>query len=224
MGRKRLTATLDQLATVPADQPRVLIATGRFLGEGFDDPRLDTLFLTMPVSWRGTIAQYAGRLHRLHADKKVVQIYDYADLEIPMLSRMFDRRCHGYETIGYTILLPASALPGWPAAVPLPVSPQWKTDYASSVRRLIRDGVDAPLAQLFVHATRPPSADAEGSARARSASEAFFTGGLKPTRSLQGSSSSMPGFPFPSTITAPWKSISSAPPPASSSNSMASNI
>ena len=174
MGRKLLTAALDQLAAVPTDQPRVLIATGRFLGEGFDDPRLDTLFLTMPVSWRGTIAQYAGRLHRLHDGKKVVQIYDYADLEVPMLSRMFDRRCQGYDAIGYTILLPASALPGWPAAVPLPVSPQWKADYAASVRRLIRDGVDSPLAQLFVHATRPPLSDAEGSARARSASEAFL--------------------------------------------------
>ena len=128
----------------------------------------------MPVSWRGTIAQYAGRLHRLHDGKKLVQVYDYADLNVPMLSRMFDRRCQGYEAIGYTILLPASALPGWPAAVPLPVSPQWKADYAASVRRLIRDGVDSPLAQLFVHATRPPAADAEGSARARSASEAFL--------------------------------------------------
>jgi superfamily II DNA or RNA helicase/very-short-patch-repair endonuclease len=174
MGRKLLTAALNQLAAIPAYQPRVLIATGRFLGEGFDDARLDTLFLTMPVSWRGTIAQYAGRLHRLHDGKKVVQIYDYADLEVPMLSRMFDRRCQGYEAIGYTLLLPASALPGWPAAVPLPVSPQWKTDYAASVRRLIRDGIDAPLAQLFVHATRPPATDAEGPARARSASEAFL--------------------------------------------------
>ena len=174
MGRKLLTAALYQLAAVPTDQPRVLIATGRFLGEGFDDPRLDTLFLTMPVSWRGTIAQYAGRLHRLHDGKKVVQIHDYADLEVPMLSRMFDRRCQGYDAIGYTILLPASALPGWPAAVLLPVSPQWKADYAASVRRLIRDGVDPPLAQLFVHVTRPPAPDAEGSARARSASEAFL--------------------------------------------------
>ena len=174
MGRKLLTAALDQLASVPAGQPRVLLATGRFLGEGFDDPRLDTLFLTMPVSWRGTIAQYAGRLHRLHDGKKLVQVYDYADLNVPMLSRMFDRRCQGYEAIGYTILLPASALPGWPAAVPLPVSPQWKADYAASVRRLIRDGVDSPLAQLFVHVTRPPAADAEGPARARSASEAFL--------------------------------------------------
>jgi superfamily II DNA or RNA helicase/very-short-patch-repair endonuclease len=174
MGRKLLTAALNQLAAVPAGAPRVLLATGRFLGEGFDDPRLDTLFLTMPVSWRGTIAQYAGRLHRLHDGKRLVQIYDDADLEVPMLSRMFDRRCQGYEAIGYTMLLPASALPGWPAAVPLPVSPQWKADYAASVRRLIRDGLDVPLAQLFVHATRPPAVDAEGPARARSASEAFL--------------------------------------------------
>jgi superfamily II DNA or RNA helicase/very-short-patch-repair endonuclease len=153
---------------------RVVVATGRFLGEGFDDARLDTLFLTMPVSWRGTIAQYAGRLHRLHADKTVVQVYDYADLDVPMLARMFDKRCAGYEAVGYTILLPASALPGWPQEVPLPVDPQWKADYAASVRRLIRDGIDTPLAQLFVHATRPPTADATGADRARSASEAFI--------------------------------------------------
>ena len=186
MGRRLLTAALDQLAVVPPDQPRVLIATGRFLGEGFDDPRLDTLFLTMPVSWRGTIAQYAGRLHRLHDGKKLVQIYDYADLDVPMLSRMFDRRCQGYEAIGYTILLAASALPGWPTAVPLPVSPQWKADYAASVRRLIRDGIDPPLAQLFVHATRPPPPDAEGSARARSASEAFLHRRLETHPQLSG--------------------------------------
>ena len=186
MGRRLLTAALDQLAVAPPDQPRVLIATGRFLGEGFDDPRLDTLFLTMPVSWRGTIAQYAGRLHRLHDGKKLVQIHDYADLEVPMLSRMFDRRCQGYEAIGYTILLAASALPGWPAAVPLPVSPQWKADYAASVRRLIRDGIDPPLAQLFVHATRPPAPDAAGSARARSASEAFLHRRLETHPQLSG--------------------------------------
>ena len=73
-----------------------------------DDARLDTLFLTLPVSWRGTIAQYAGRLHRLYDGKKEVRIYDYADLNVPMLARMFDRRCKGYEAIGYSILLPAS--------------------------------------------------------------------------------------------------------------------
>ena len=104
----------------------------------------------MPVSWRGTIAQYAGRLHRLHDRKREVRVYDYADLNVPMLARMFDRRCRGYEAVGYTILLPASAVPGWPAEVPLPVDPQWKNDYAASVRRLVRDGVDTPLAELFV--------------------------------------------------------------------------
>lgn len=174
MGRKSLAAALDQLHAIPDGESRVIVATGRFIGEGFDDARLDTLFLTMPVSWRGTIAQYAGRLHRLHAEKKVVRIYDYADLDVAMLSRMFDKRCTGYEAVGYTILLPASALPGWPRDVALPIDPQWKTDYAESVRRLVRDGLDPPLAKLFVHATRPPASNAEGLARARSASEKFL--------------------------------------------------
>jgi hypothetical protein len=83
---------------------------------------------------------------------------------------MFDKRCAGYEAVGYTILLPASALPGWPVEVPLPIDPAWKKDYAASVRRLIRDGVDAPLGNLFVTATRS-SNDQD---RARSASEAFL--------------------------------------------------
>ena len=84
----------------------MLLATGRLIGEGFDDARLDTLFLTLPVSWHGTIAQYAGRLHRLHDRKREVRVMDYADLDVPMLARMFDRRCRGYEAVGYTILLP----------------------------------------------------------------------------------------------------------------------
>ena len=74
----------------------------------------------------------------------------------------------------FTVLLPASALPGWPVEVPLPIAPEWKQNYAASVRRLIRDGVDVPLANLFVHAARSPSPEAEGAARARSASEAFL--------------------------------------------------
>jgi very-short-patch-repair endonuclease len=152
----------------------VVVATGRFIGEGFDDPRLDTLFLALPVSWRGTVAQYVGRLHRLHEGKRDVRVYDYVDLNVPMLAKMFDRRCRGYESLGYAILLPASAMPGWPVDVPLPIDPEWKRDYAASVRRLIRDGVDTPLANLFVHAARSPSRDAEGADRARSASEAFL--------------------------------------------------
>ncbi len=167
-------AISDRLATIAPDQQRVLLATGRFIGEGFDDPRLDTLLLTLPVSWHGTIAQYVGRLHRLHEGKTEVRVYDYADLHVPMLARMFDRRCAGYEAVGYTVLLPGSAVPGWPAEVPLPVDPQWKTDYAATVRRLVRDGVDAPLAKLFANVARKFDSDAQGIARARSATEAFL--------------------------------------------------
>ncbi len=173
MGRKELKTVLARLAAVPENEERVLLATGRYIGEGFDDARLDTLFLTLPVSWRGTIAQYAGRLHRLHDRKREVRVYDYADLNVPMLARMFDRRCRGYEAIGYTILLPASAVPGWPVDVPLPIDPAWKKDYAGSVRRLVRDGVDSTLGNLFVHAARSMPPDAEGADRARSATEAF---------------------------------------------------
>ena len=173
-GIKESRAIADRLAKIKPDQQRVLLATGRYIGEGFDDPRLDTLLLTLPVSWRGKIAQYVGRLHRLHEGKTEVRVYDYADLNVPMLSRMFDRRCRGYEAVGYTVLLPGSADPDWPAEVPLPVDPQWKTDYAATVRRLVRDGVDAPLARLFVHVARQFDSNAEGVTRARCATEAFL--------------------------------------------------
>jgi len=106
--------------------------------------------------------------------KRDVRVYDYVDLNVPMLACMFDKRCRGYEAIGYTIVVPAGAIPGWPADVPLPSDPIWKRDYAASVHRLVRDGVDVPLAELFVAATRPIPHDAEGVDRARSASEAFL--------------------------------------------------
>jgi superfamily II DNA or RNA helicase len=76
---------------------------GRYLGEGFDDERLDTLFLTLPISWRDTLNQYAGRLHRIYDSKKKVVIYDYADLNVPVLARMYDRRLKGYRSLGYEI-------------------------------------------------------------------------------------------------------------------------
>jgi len=174
MGKKQRQAEAERLAAIPAEEGRVILATGKYIGEGFDDPRLDTLFLTLPVSWRGTIAQYVGRLHRLYDGKREVRVYDYADLNVPMLARMFDRRCRGYEAVGYTIVLPASAIPGWPTDVALPADPLWKRDYAASVRRLVRDGVDVPLANLFVTAARPVPFEAEGANRARSASEAFL--------------------------------------------------
>lgn len=197
MGRKSLLAALERVKELPADAGRVLLATGRFIGEGFDDSRLDTLFLTMPVSWRGTIAQYVGRLHRLHDGKRKVQVYDYVDLDVRMLEKMFNKRCAGYEALGYTILLPASALPGWPVEVPLPVDAKWKTDYSASVRRLIRDGVDVPLARLFVHATTAPAATAEGADRARSASEAFLFRRLESLPDLSGHFTLNAALPIP---------------------------
>jgi superfamily II DNA or RNA helicase/very-short-patch-repair endonuclease len=172
--RKELASALARLAGIPKIARQAVLATGKYIGEGFDHPRLDTLFLALPISWRGTLAQYVGRLHRLHEGKREVRVYDYADLNVPMLARMFDKRCRGYEALGYTILLPGSALPGWPVEVPLPIDPEWKKDYAASIRRLIRDGVDVPLASLFVHVARSPDAGAEGEDRARSASEAFL--------------------------------------------------
>ncbi len=92
---------LAMLADVPEGEKRLVLATGRYVGEGFDDARLDTLFLVLPVSWKGTLVQYTGRLHRLHPGKLDVQIYDYVDKQIPILARMFERRLRGYKAIGY---------------------------------------------------------------------------------------------------------------------------
>jgi superfamily II DNA or RNA helicase len=92
---------MARLASIPGDEPRLVLATGRYIGEGFDDARLDTLFLTMPVSWKGTLVQYAGRLHRLHPGKTEVRIYDYVDREVPLFQRMFEKRLRGYRAIGY---------------------------------------------------------------------------------------------------------------------------
>lgn len=93
----------DRLAAIPDEEPRVLIATGRYIGEGFDDARLDTLHLALPISWRGTLQQYVGRLHRLHANKKEVRVLDYVDDFVPMLARMYEKRIRGYEAAGYQI-------------------------------------------------------------------------------------------------------------------------
>jgi superfamily II DNA or RNA helicase len=82
---------------------RIILATGRYLGEGFDDPRLDTLFLVMPIAWKGTLAQYVGRLHREHDGKDEVVVYDYADMGIPVLARMAAKRQAGYRALGYAI-------------------------------------------------------------------------------------------------------------------------
>jgi superfamily II DNA or RNA helicase len=101
MGARERQQVMTALAGVPDTEERVIVATGRYLGEGFDDARLDTLFLTMPISWKGTLAQYAGRLHRLHHAKREVVIYDYIDGLEPVLARMADKRQVGYRALGY---------------------------------------------------------------------------------------------------------------------------
>jgi superfamily II DNA or RNA helicase len=101
MSARQLRTATESLAAIPAGQERVLMATGRYLGEGFDDPRLDTLFLTMPISWRGILVQYVGRLHRLYATKRDVVIYDYVDGNEPMLAKMAVKREAGYRSLGY---------------------------------------------------------------------------------------------------------------------------
>jgi superfamily II DNA or RNA helicase len=103
MGRKQRILLMDQLKNIPEDEERLIIATGRYLGEGFDDARLDTLFLALPIAWRGTVAQYAGRLHRNYDRKSEVIIYDYVDDQVPVLAGMFGKRKKGYKAIGYEV-------------------------------------------------------------------------------------------------------------------------
>ena len=103
MGNKQLNKIREQLETIDDNEERVILATGKYIGEGFDDPRLDTLFLAMPISWKGTLQQYAGRLHRLYDSKKEVRIYDYVDGQVEMLQRMYAKRKTGYRAMGYLI-------------------------------------------------------------------------------------------------------------------------
>lgn len=103
MSKKQRRLLTDDLEALPADSPRVLLATGKLVGEGFDHPPLDTLILAMPISWKGTLQQYAGRLHREHATKTDVRIIDFIDAGHPTLLRMWDRRQRGYRAMGYRI-------------------------------------------------------------------------------------------------------------------------
>jgi phosphatidylserine/phosphatidylglycerophosphate/cardiolipin synthase-like enzyme len=95
---------MDSLANIPPDERLIIIATGKYVGEGFDYPRLDTLFLASPIAWKGTLAQYAGRLHREYPGKHDVMIYDYVDVHVPVLERMYHKRLTGYTQMGYKAL------------------------------------------------------------------------------------------------------------------------
>jgi superfamily II DNA or RNA helicase len=103
IAKKQRTTLIAELNALPPDAPRVLLATGKLVGEGFDHPPLDTLILAMPVSWKGTLQQYAGRLHREHATKTDVRIIDFVDTGHPALLRMWEKRQSGYKAMGYRI-------------------------------------------------------------------------------------------------------------------------
>lgn len=101
---KEKREVLQRLQNILPEEPLVIIATGKYVGEGFDYPKLDTLFLAVPISWKGLVAQYAGRLHREYAGKKDVRIYDYIDIHEPVCDSMYRKRQKGYAAIGYKIL------------------------------------------------------------------------------------------------------------------------
>ncbi len=100
MGKKRSATALELLQS---QDKSVLLATGKLIGEGFDHPQLDTLFLTFPISWKGIVQQYVGRIHRRHADKDEVQVYDYVDTQVPVLAASFKRRAKSYRRMGYKV-------------------------------------------------------------------------------------------------------------------------
>jgi superfamily II DNA or RNA helicase len=129
--RRELAARLAQIRD---DEERLVLATGRYIGEGFDDARLDTLFLALPVSWKGTLVQYAGRLHRTHAAKTNVAVYDYVDRETPMLLRMFEKRLRTYRAMGYTVRGVRSLDGGAPEAPTL----DWDDDNLPDIRIEVR--------------------------------------------------------------------------------------
>jgi len=106
MSKKQRATVIKELGELPANAPRVLLATGKLVGEGFDHPPLDTLVLAMPISWKGTLQQYAGRLHREHASKSNVTIIDIVDTGHPALLKMWDRRQRGYRGMGYRFIEP----------------------------------------------------------------------------------------------------------------------
>ena len=188
MGSRRMRAARERLAEQPDTESRVILATGSFLGEGFDDARLDTLFLTLPVSWKGRLTQFAGRLHRLRDGKREVRIYDYVDLNVDVCSRMYDRRAKAYAAIGYRLVVPVGMKDGWPATVALPAVPHWQETFADSVRRLCRDGLDEALADLFVRATLlvNPGPHGVGHADAAQAARAFLFARLESYATTKG--------------------------------------
>ena len=113
LSARQRSATLAALEALPPEAPRIVLATGRLVGEGFDHPPLDTLLLAMPVSWKGTLQQYAGRLHRNQAGKTSVRIIDWLDLGHPLPQRMWERRLRGYRAMGYGLISDQRTMPSF---------------------------------------------------------------------------------------------------------------
>jgi len=103
LGKKQLKSIMEEIQTTPSHEHKVILATGKYLGEGFDLPSLDTLFLVFPFSWKGMLVQYTGRLNRISHGKKEIHVYDYVDEKVPVLSRMYGRRLKGYKALGFTM-------------------------------------------------------------------------------------------------------------------------
>ena len=184
LGIKKRTAIRDELDAISPHETRILLATGAYLGEGFDDARLDTLFLTLPISWRGRLVQYAGRLHRRCDGKREVRIYDYLDQNVVLCSKMFNRRAVGYRDIGYDMVMADDPQDGWPKSVEIPISLRTDETFSDSIRRIGREGCDDVTADLFVDAALKSAHADDG---ARSASERFlfrFLDGLPKTKGM----------------------------------------
>jgi superfamily II DNA or RNA helicase len=138
MGVKKTSKMMEEINSIPGTEAFVLVATGSYIGEGFDEARLDTLFLAMPIAWKGTLQQYAGRLHRFSEHKKDVQIYDYVDLHVRMLEKMYGKRLKGYAAIGYKAKV--TSLPEAPTNIIFDKDnffPVYLQDIASASKRLL---------------------------------------------------------------------------------------
>jgi superfamily II DNA or RNA helicase len=104
LGKKQIKAIMDAIQNTPSNEHRVILATGKYLGEGFDLPSLDTLFLVFPFSWKGMLTQYTGRLNRASLGKSEIRVYDYVDDQVPVLARMYGRRLKGYKALGFVLV------------------------------------------------------------------------------------------------------------------------
>ena len=135
--------TLTQLSAVSDSEPLVVVATGKYIGEGFDLPSLDTLMLALPVSWKGLITQYAGRLHRQYPGKTEVRIYDYVDLRVPICDSMYRKRLHGYKAVGYSIGVANEGLFAEPTTETIFDADNFKTPFLADLAKAKRSIVIA---------------------------------------------------------------------------------